>query len=212
MSPRPKITLAILKTLAGEMNEVMGLEPEIEEYDDKDELEARIIDETKDENGECQIYESDYADGKTTDKEGEPKFSKKSWAVLAALGIEPVQEGDPGKPLPAEKETPKETPKKKAPPKKKSAPAKKEKPDKKAPAKPPADKKPKYTRFDSFAAAVKTGVKNIEKLTEKSNDLYAKQGGKDNIKEAKTVANMAIKVLVAMNMASVEKGMLQLDN
>lgn len=206
----PKITLAKLKELAEEMNTVMGLDPEIDvdEYDDKKSLQDRIVEETKDENDECQIYESDYMAGKKEDKDGEPKFSKNAWAMLSALDVEPVEE-EPEPPSEPEKKTP---PKKKAPAKK----DKSETPDKdkktKAPAKkdePKKEKKVRYTRFDSFAAAVKSGIKNVEKLTEKANDLYVKQGGKDNIKESKWAVNVGIQILIKLEIATIEKGMLK---
>lgn len=222
-----KITLAALKALAEEMNEVMGLDPEIDvdEYDDLDELQDRVVDETLDENDECQIYESDFIDGKTADKAGEAKFSKKAWAVLSALEVEPVEEEDepePGKPPKKKAETKKETPAKKpkSKPKKKETPAKKETTDKADEAKKETtdkadetkkEKKVRYTRFDSFAAALKSGIKNVEKITEKANALYVKQGGKDNVKESKWAVNVSIQILVKLEIATVEKGMLKTD-
>lgn len=204
-----KITLAKLKELAEEMNTVMGLDPEIDvdEYTDKDELQDRVVDETKDENDECQIYRSDYLAGKTEDKEGEAKFSKIAWSLLEALDVEPIEEES------GPESEQKDPPQKKTPPAKKNAPVKKkEELKKKTPAKkgePKKEKKVRYTRFDSFAAAVKSGVKNVEKLTEKANDLYVKQGGKDNIKESKWAVNVSIQILIKLEIAAIEKGMLK---
>jgi len=91
-----------------------------------------------------------------------------------------------------EEEKPKTTkPAKKAPPAKKPAPKKK-------------SDKPKessifktYARIDSVAQAL-TGdydVETIDDLVEVSNNIYVENGGKDNIKEARTMTNYALKTL-----------------
>lgn len=206
---KPKINFTTLSALADEMNEVMGLDPAIDpdEYEDEESLQDKIVDETLDENDECQIYRSDFIGGKTKDKEGEAKFSKKAWSMLEALEVEPVEEESDNPPEPPTKKTPVKKDKKRTPSKKaetkKETPAKKDEPKK--------EKKLRYTRFDSFAGAVKSGIKNVDKLTEKANALYVKQGGKDNIKESKWAVNVSIQILVKLEIATVEKGMLKTD-
>lgn len=64
-----------------------------------------------------------------------------------------------------------------------------------------------YTRINAFADAIRSKKEGkIEALITLSNRKYVAKGGKDNIKESKTVTEQGIKVLKAMELLSLEKG------
>ena len=109
-------------------------------------------------------------------------------AMLSLLtGEEEEPEEEPEVEEEPEEEQPKATkPAKKAPPAKKKSDDPKESSIFKT-----------YARIDSVAQAL-TGdydVETIDDLVEVSNNIYVENGGKDNIKEARTMTNYALKTL-----------------
>lgn len=200
-------TMDELNALAAEMNEIMGLDPEIDaEADGLDEagLIEAIKDEAFDEEDACQIY--------TTDE-----FSKKAWTTLTALGIEAVEPPDEGGEEEAgaeggaddgateEKEEKKEKPAAKAKPKAKAKAKPKAKPKEKEKAKPKEKPAPRYTRMDSCVDALKDKkVKTISDAIKTADDFYVEEGGTGNEKESRWAMNNTIKVLVAWEAIEVD--------
>lgn len=199
-------TMDDLNALAEEMNAIMGLDPEIDaaadELDEAGLIEV-IKEEAYDEDGACQIF--------TTDE-----FSEQSWATFKDLGIDAVEppDGEPAEEEAEEEEAPEEEEEAPEPPKKKAAGKKKAAPKKAAePKAAPAEKKkaaPKkaaakrYTRIDAAVEVLSSNVKDLDKLAEKANDLYAASGGKDNLNEAKWSINLAAAILTGLKLAEVK--------
>lgn len=214
-----KIKMKDLKALAVEMNDVMGLDPEIDPDDyDRDELEQAILDNTVDEKGNVQILTSDYNDGETDAEDGESKFSDDAWDLLTEkLGVEPSEEVGEGEEPEPESEPEKKKPVKKADKPEKKKPVKKsekssdkpvKKPTTKKSDKPASAPKAKFTRFDGVTKAIQSGVKNIEKLTAKADELYVKHGGKSNMNEAKWSMGITLRILRNLELAKVADGKL----
>lgn len=201
-------TMEELNALAAEMNDIMGLDPEIDavadELDEAGLIEV-IKEEAYDEDEACQIF--------TTDQ-----FSEEAWETFKALGIEAVEPPaeDGAEPEEEEEEAPEEAPEEEEEaPEPKKKPAAKKAAAKKTPAKKPAPAEKKaaapkkaaakrYTRIDAAVEVLSSNVKDLDKLAEKANDLYAASGGKDNLNEAKWSINLATAILTGLKLAEVK--------
>lgn len=208
-----KLDTELLQRILGEMNDVMGCDPELDvELDDNEEIIALIKDNLVNEDGEVEIY--------TTDE-----FSDEAWVLFGKLGVEAV--GPPNEDAEAEEEPEEEE--KPAPKKKKKAPAKKEKKTKKAPAKkekkekkaakpkkkaaPKKEKKkkepakPRYTRMTAVAEAIKEADDvTVENLVSMADDNYVNNGGNSSEKESKWYVNHALTLCVALSVVEIEDG------
>ena len=182
---KPSYSLEDIQGLAIEINEQLGMDPEIDsELDDVEELIESIKACAVNENGESEIY--------TTDE-----FSKEAFILMEKIGVEVV---DPPEENGDEELEPEDEPE--AKPEKKSAPKKKKK-------KAPPVKR--YTRASAFAEALKEGETNINNLAERANELYVKNGGKDNLKESKWLNSQAISTLGELGLVTIESGELTLE-
>jgi hypothetical protein len=66
-------------------------------------------------------------------------------------------------------------------------------------------KKEGYSRIQAFADAIKSKKSGtVDSLITLANQKYVAKGGKDNVKEASTVVNMGLKVLVGMGTVSLD--------
>lgn len=156
--------------------------------------------------------ETEEAEEEETEEEPEEKPAKKGKGK-AKPEPEPEEEGEEEeeeeeKPVKkgkgkkaAEEEEEDEKPAKKG----KAAPVKKtEAPEKK--------KEASYTRANALADAIESGAKDMKKIDEKSNALYVKKGGKDNLREANFFNRNAIRAIVALDLGTVEDGKFTLND
>lgn len=185
-----------LVALAGEMNQLMGLDPAIDTTGlTEAELQERVI-------KEAGLLEK--TDEHPTD--GEP-LTDEAITILGELGITvPWAEDSGGTPV---------AKKKAKGGKRKAAKAAKKAPAKKAAAAPAKKKaaskkstEPKYGREHSFCEALKAagkGGKTVDELSEASNKIYIKKGGKDNAEQAKRLVVRYLKPFVIMGFVT-EKG------
>lgn len=200
-------TMKELTKLADEMNELMGLDPVLDPAaDEMDEAELiqAIKDEAYNENDECEVY--------TTDK-----FSKAALKTLKALGIEPVEPPDED-PAPAKGGGGKKTTAKAKAPSKKTAPASKPSGGGRGSSKkgedPPAPAKKttrKMSRIDAAVEALKGRVKDLDKIAENANDIYADNGGKENLTEAKWAVGVCVSVLTGLDFAEVKNNKITIN-
>lgn len=187
-----------LKALAGELNQLMGLEPAIDATLPEENLAAAIKKEGK-------LLEA--ADENPT--EGKP-LTEDAIATLTELGIAvPWATDEGGSDVAIKKKAGGKKKAAKAAAKKK-APAKKAAPKKAAPVaakKAVADNVPRYTRTSAFAEALRSGVKDVGKLAEKADTLYSKRSGKaSDIVGAKFANDRSMAILIALELITVEKG------
>ena len=194
-----------LRKTAKEMNKEMGLKPEIDLKASSEELIKEI------KNNSDEVYDDD-------------KFSPEAWKTLAALGCEVAQtvvaklKEEPEKEEGEEKDDKEEkTSRRTAKPDKEDKEDKedksKEKDDKedkgkekdKSKSKPPR----KMTRLQSIAqgiAKAKAKKKNwdLDGITEVTNELYEKNGGKNNPREAKFFVNIAITCMAELDFLTLD--------
>lgn len=176
--------------LAKDMNMIMKLVPVIDPNGTPEDLKANIT-------------------GEAIDIRPTDALSDASWATLGKMGLASVAiaaRAKKAEKVPAEApKAPAKAPEAKAPEAKAKAPVK-------APVKAPAkaavkkeDKGPRYTRNMAFASAIKSGIKDEEKLIAKADEIYIKNtGAQPNLKEAAYTHNKAIGILLAMELVTVE--------
>jgi len=184
-----------LVSAAKDMNEVMGLDPEIDLDLEDEELQKEIL---------------KNADAGEDGVKAEDNLEDATWNTLAELGfvidkdkVEPeAATPDQAEKAPkAGKEKAEKVKKEKAPKvKEEKAPKVKEE---KAP-KVKKEKTPKYLReYSVVDAVVKAGKKgkSFEEIAELANSMYVKQGGSDNVKQSLHVVKIGIKFLARSGVA-----------
>ena len=187
-----------LVSAAKDMNEVMGLDPEIDLDLEDEELQKEIL---------------KNADAGEDGVKAEDNLEDATWNTLAELGfvidkdkVEPeAATPDQAEKAPkAGKEKAEKIKEEKAPKiKEEKAPKVKKVKKEKAP-KVKKEKTPKYLReysvVDAVAKAGKKG-KSFEEIAELANSMYVKQGGSDNVKQSLHVVKIGIKFLARSGVA-----------
>lgn len=202
-----ELTNEMLIEAAKDLNDMLGLEPEIDIKSEDDDLKDRII-----EAGEEVLSDDDLKDS--------------TWDVLRALGV--VKEKE--EPEPKKKEPEKQTENKKE--KKQVKKAKKEEQEVKPKTKPKAEVKPKaetkqkvekkkqesdakngsngnlgkYTRGCALLDAITKKPKSVEEIIDKTNEIAAENGLKENLKQSEHIFNCFIKEFLYAGIVEEEKG------
>jgi len=175
-----KITKELLIQAAEELNEVMGLRPPIDVKEDEDLIKAKIL----------KALEL---------REEEDEFSPEVEKVLTALETEVENEEETTN---KEKETKEDYRKNKPKAKEKTSSKKKEKKTKPFPT--PAE----LTRVEAMVEALGElagKTETIDKIIQRANEIYVENGGKSNLKEAKSSFKTVTKAFQYINLLKVEE-------